>query len=737
MKPWRTWLLPALLVAVQFALWPRHGVPSLQAAGLAGTTLAIGAALLWRRTRPVLTMIVVSTLIPLTIPQDSLLVISTADLVALFSVAARRDSRTTALATTGAVLVQAVVTAFDDEVGGDYWWIMLAVVAVYVMVAALGHRRGQWVRARTEAADRLAAAEEAEREAATAERHRLARELHDVSAHHLTSIVISASAAEMLSAQRPELRPEALTFAARTGQDTLAALHRLVAILPADELPPDRPQSLSDLAEAFDRLGQQVTTDLPPGDPPAAVADAAYGIAREALTNTLRYAPGGPVQLLLRYGREQAELTIDNDAHPAAPTAPGSASGLAPAAPGLGGGLAAAPGLGGDRAPAATGLASAAAGLGGGRGIPGMHERAATVGGTVTAGPRADGGWRVRAVLPLTSLPVRRQQWSPVALDAVLVALLLVVPFSSLAVSSAEDGLTVPGAALVVLAVLAHTVPLFWRRSHPWPVFAAVAATTWLGPLLVGLGVIPAGAAWLFLFSAGAEFAAVYSVASRAVPARLTWLSAGISAISSAAALGTLIALEPPDEPGVSLPGRILIAVFLAVVVAILLAIPATLSWLAGHLERRRRDRRQAREEAPVAAAMFRAADQARGERARVAAGLRAAVLQHAAQVPTAAAREDLPAVVAAARHALAAMRALLDGLSHPTTPPNDPAPVAAPVAAVIPDGVGPAATPVDSAGLMSAPLPRTVPPGVAPTQPGQTATSSAEPSGDPGPPRP
>ncbi|GIM90818.1 sensor histidine kinase [Paractinoplanes toevensis] len=635
MKQWRTWLLPALLVAVQLALWPHHALPPLRAIALAGTTLVIGAALLWRRTRPVLTMIAVSIAIPageLIAPRDSLLVVSAADMVALFSVAARRDGRTTAIATAGAVLVQAGVTALDDEVGADYLWIMLAVVAVYAAIAALGRRRGQWVRARAEAADRLAEAERAEREAAVAERRRLARELHDVTAHHLTSIVINASAAEMLATQRPELRPEALTYAARTGRDTLAALHRLVRILPADELPPDRPQSLADLAEAFAPLGQPVTTDLPPGDPPPAIADAAYGIAREALTNTLRYAPGRPVRLHLRYAREHAELVIDDDGQPDGP---------------------------------------AVTGLGGGRGVTGMRERAAAVGGTVTAGRRDDGGWRVRAVLPLTAPSPRRRQWSPVVLDAVLVALLVVAPLSGLAVSAAEDGLTAPGIALVVLAVVAHPVPLFWRRSHPWPVFAAVAATTWLGPLLVGLAVIPSGTAWLFLFSAGAEFAAVYSVASRGKPAGLTWLSAGIAAISSAAALGTLIGLDPPDatEPATSLAARIFIAAFLAGVVAVLLAVPAGLSWLAGHLERGRRDRRHAREEGRVEAVLFRAADHARGERARVAAGLRDAVLQHAAQIPAAAARDDLPAVVAAARHALAAMRALLDGLGRPAEP--------------------------------------------------------------------
>jgi signal transduction histidine kinase len=684
MTRWTTWLLPVVLVAAQFALWPREPIPAWEAFALATTSLVIGAALLWRRTRPVTALVVVGAGIAagaVAGPDESLLVLGGADIVALFSVAVRRPGRVTVIALGGTIVLQSVVSAVDEGVDGDYPYVLMLIAGIYAVVAALGRRRGRWIRARAEAVRRLAEAQEAERSAAAAERGRLARELHDVTAHHLTSIVINASAAEMLAAQRPELRPEALTFAARTGRDALTALHRLVEMLPADELPPDPTPDLPELAEAFRRLGQPVTTELPPGDPPPGIAVAAHGIAREALTNTLRYAPGRPVRLILRYGVEHAELVIDDDGRPDGP---------------------------------------AVTGLGGGHGVTGMRARAAAVGGTLSAGRRDDGGWRVRAILPLGVVagPARRQ-WSPVVLDLMLIALLLLLPLTGVAEGVTTDGVTAAGAVLVTLAAIAHTAPLLWRRTHPWAVLAATMATSWLGPLLVGLYKLPA---WLFILSAAAEFAAVHSVAAWGRRPVLTWLGAAASALSSALVIGALAVLEPPDTPGletVDAAGRVAVAGFLAAAVALVLAVPAGLSWLAGFLARRRRERRQVREEWPVHVALSRAADHARGERSRVAAGLREAVLQHAAQVPAAAERSDLPAVVAAARHALAAMRALLDGLTRAasTTPPIAPAD---PTASVSPPARPPASGPPAS----GPPVPGS--PASGPSVPGSPASGSS-----------
>jgi signal transduction histidine kinase len=646
------WLVPALVAAGQFALWPGvllvrgDTVDPVRAVAVAAVVAVTTVALSWRRRVPVVATAAVAAGITLgqvvvpgqefLAPGDALLVLSAADLIALFSVSVRCSRRTTLLVVAGLTLWQAGLPALGAGFTGDYPFDLLLTVGVYVLVAAGGRVRRRWTGDRAEAARRLAEAEEARREAAAAERRRLARELHDVTAHHLTSIVVNASAAQFLGDQRPELRAEALDFAARTGRDTLTDLRRLVAILPFGEERPAAPvPSPADLADDFRQLGQRVMVEVA-GDPPPEVAAALHAIAREALTNTLRYAPGGTVRLSQTYGPDGAELVVEDD--------------------------------GGVSAPDTR--------LGGGRGVTGMRERAEALGGTLRAGPRSPHGWRVHAVLPAVSVsaPRRLSRWmrGERVLDAGLAVLTLVMPLAGFAVVAEEDGLAPAPATLILLALIAHSLPLLWRWRHPWWVLAAVTSTVWLGPLLVATHVVPAGGSWLFLFSLGADLAAVYAVAARGARPALTWLAPVASTASAAFAISVLAALAPPapGDPVIEGPAMVgfLVAVFV-VVAGVVLALPMGACWLAGHTARRRRQRRADREEGAVAVAAAQAEWHTRDERARVAAGLRDAVLDRAARVPRAAEEADLPAVLDSARETLSAMRALLDGLdSRPTS---------------------------------------------------------------------
>ncbi|GIE97209.1 hypothetical protein [Paractinoplanes rishiriensis] len=113
-----------------------------------------------------------------------------------------------------------------------------------------------------------------------------------MTAHQLTSIVITVSAAE--AAGR---RDEALEFATRTGRETLTALYELFSAMPPDTLPAPGSSGLVGLVDGFQHLGQSVIAEVPVEEPPPAVTEAVFSIAREALTNTLRYAPGGTVRL--------------------------------------------------------------------------------------------------------------------------------------------------------------------------------------------------------------------------------------------------------------------------------------------------------------------------------------------------------------------------------------------------------------------------------------------------------
>ena len=675
------WLLPVVLVVGQLLYWPGmlllrgDPVPPLPAAGVAAACLLIGAGLGRRRERPapafavVLAGTVLATLAAPTGRQwfetgDALVVIGAALPVALFSVAVRAPARTTLCAFGAAVLWEGVLAAVQVGLGPDYPLTVVLAAVVHGVVAALGRRRGRWNAERAAAARRLVAAHQAERDATGTERRRLARELHDVTAHHLTSIVVNSSAAQMLGEQRPDLRAEALDFAARTGREALADLRRLVAIMPAAAPSADEPD-LTDLAEGFRALGQRITLDLPDGGPPPEVAAVAYGIAREALTNTLRYAPGADVLVTWSDTRAGAQLVIEDD-----------------------------------------GGTTPVTGLGGGRGLAGMRERAAAAGGTCEAGPRPGGGWRVRLVLPEAGGTVRASyRWlrSQVLIDAALIAMLLLAQAGGVLLA-VEEGLTPAATALVVLALVAQTVPLMWHRRAPWRVLAATVLIGGLGVLLVPAGVVPAGLGHVFVPSCLPGFAAAYAVAVRGVRPGLTWLAAPAVAVPWALALSLLLSLDVAGDPAAGGQAPLttaVVTVLLTVIMAIALLVPATICWGLGFTRRRRRDRLWRQEEGGVAVALEQAAFQARLERLRVAAGLHEAVLRYAADVPGAAERGDLGGVLGASRQALGAMRSLLDGLGGGPAEPSAPSPAPAAV---------PFGSPASAAGRAAAATPEEVP---------------------------
>jgi signal transduction histidine kinase len=186
------------------------------------------------------------------------------------------------------------------------------------------------------------------------ERARIARELHDVVSHHVAVMVIQAGAGRMSPTGDGTARMATIRAA---GEQALADMDRLVALLDGDHH--DLARLLADARTA----GPHVLVEaLPPGTRlPAPVAAAAHGIVREALTNALKHAPGQPLAVRLAVADEALVI----DAHNAS-TAGGSA------------------------------LAATGSGLG----LLGMRERAVALGGSLEAGPAAD-GWTVCARLPL------------------------------------------------------------------------------------------------------------------------------------------------------------------------------------------------------------------------------------------------------------------------------------------------------------------------------------------------
>ncbi|QLJ04910.1 two-component sensor histidine kinase [Streptomyces sp. NEAU-sy36] len=200
-------------------------------------------------------------------------------------------------------------------------------------------------------------------QAVTAERARMARELHDMVAGHLSAIAIHSTAA--LSLDDPATSREALTVVRENSVAGLAEMRRLIGILrdsggtgPAATPTLDGLGALVDGARAN---GLDVTLDAGHGSVPAPVELAAYRIVQESLTNALKHAARGPVRVALRRADGALRVRVSS------PYRPGAAS----------------------RAP------------GSGTGLPGMRERAALLGGTLSAGPDGD-RWIVRAALPLT-----------------------------------------------------------------------------------------------------------------------------------------------------------------------------------------------------------------------------------------------------------------------------------------------------------------------------------------------
>ncbi|MEV6621824.1 histidine kinase [Amycolatopsis sp. NPDC051106] len=215
-------------------------------------------------------------------------------------------------------------------------------------------------------AGQLAKIAELDRRAAVAaERGRLARDLHDVIAGHLSAIAIQSEAA--LSLPDPKLAKTVLESVRENSVSALDEMRAMIGLLKAEggdaeTTAPARLADLSKLVESARASGLEVrvgsTVDEVPL--PTAVDLTAYRIAQEALTNAVKHAPGGRVDVDLRYVDGVLAVEVRNDVHHRhAPPADGSGTGLL-----------------------------------------NMRERADAVGGTLTAGP-AGGGWLVRAELPV------------------------------------------------------------------------------------------------------------------------------------------------------------------------------------------------------------------------------------------------------------------------------------------------------------------------------------------------
>jgi signal transduction histidine kinase len=279
----------------------------------------------------------------------------------LYAVAVRCRPRVVAAAAVVTVLGAALIIPGEMPVA-------VSLIAVPILLGVV-------VRVRRSGARQL---EEQERRhsgerALLEERQRIARELHDVVAHHMSVIAIQAEAAPYKTADPPAELVESFGEIRASALAGLGELRRVLGVLRTGVAGTTPPPGLADLDALVDsaRSGGVSVTVACSGEPvaplPEGVDLSAYRIVQEALSNAMRHAPGSQVRVSVEYRGDGVAIEVRNDA---------VASVL---------------------------VGSGARDAGGGHGLVGMRERATMLGGSLEAGPTEDRGFLVSAVLPVSS----------------------------------------------------------------------------------------------------------------------------------------------------------------------------------------------------------------------------------------------------------------------------------------------------------------------------------------------
>jgi signal transduction histidine kinase len=268
----------------------------------------------------------------------------------------------------GIALGAASFVVYNDPRQGvsEIAWIGFTFSLVWLAGLALGSQLKTAASA-VERAERLEREREAEARAAVAEeRARIARELHDIVGHSVSVMTVQASAVRRLLREDQEREREALITVEETGRAALAEMRRLVGVLRRhEETPALVPQPSLDHVEKLVEqtreagLPTRLTVEGDASPLPAGIDLTAYRLVQEGLTNALKHARASHAEVLVRYVDGSVELVVSDD--------------------GIGTGN----------------------GGGSGHGLVGMRERVAVVGGELAAGPRPNGGYELRARLPV------------------------------------------------------------------------------------------------------------------------------------------------------------------------------------------------------------------------------------------------------------------------------------------------------------------------------------------------
>jgi signal transduction histidine kinase len=355
-----TWCVVAAFALLQFAaLLSGSDDADPRALPLAGAAVAMALPLAWARRRPppvlavVLAELAAATALGMSAEQLWPLILAADVLVGV--IAATRSVRagvTTALVTL-AVLEGVWQAALWPHALVPGFLALTALLAGSVLLAWLA---GTAIRQRREYGEAVRV------HAVTAERLRIARDVHDMVAHSIGSIAIQAGAGRRVIDTRPDQARDALDAIEITSRETLKGLRQVLGVLRRPDPPPTGLADLDRVTSTAIAAGVQVDVRWQ-GEPrplPAAVDQSAFRIVQEAVTNVVRHADAARCRVSIGYAGEELSVEIVDD----------------------------------GRADSAS--------EGSGYGIAGMRERVALLNGHFTAGSRPEGGFRVAVRLPIS-----------------------------------------------------------------------------------------------------------------------------------------------------------------------------------------------------------------------------------------------------------------------------------------------------------------------------------------------
>ena len=350
-------------------------------AGHALLLLLIAAPLIFRRRYPLSTLWVVLVIAMMVAERpDALRLSFYVCVIAAYSAAVYSPYRAPALASlpiTALLMGRLLDDAAEPALGGAINAVPQGAVPFLILapiaVAAWGLRtlqaRADAEQARVAALERESA--EAVRHAAEMERARIARELHDVVTHNVSVMVIQAGAARKVLEASPEQAREALLSVEASGRAAMTELRHVMGLLTMDGETPDlTPQpGMAELESLVGRVRdaglpvELVVTGSPDPPMPDGVVLAGYRVVQEALTNAMKHTAGASAVVRVDYGPDRLSIEVTD--------------------------------TGGARPPSTDAETES------GRGLIGLRERLALYGGTLRAGPRIRGGYRLEAVIPL------------------------------------------------------------------------------------------------------------------------------------------------------------------------------------------------------------------------------------------------------------------------------------------------------------------------------------------------